>query len=333
MHRWLLFAMLLWGAVCCSGTPPSAAAIHVGRVLDSSRDSPLVRGVALGDAGVGSQRQADVARAMAAVCAQLTDTRGPGCHLALYLGDNFYPDGVETESDSLFQSHFEQVYGDLALPFWVVLGNHDHGSTSLQRGRGDAQVAYARHSEKWQMPARYYSFDAGPVRFLALDTTSLMLGSLWGDDGQREWLANISTRDDDVPAVIAFGHHPYVSAGRHGMAGNFEGVGWLPIVGGRRLKDSFDEVLCGKVDLYLSGHDHNLQSLTAPCGVSQVVSGAGAKTTPLVHRDALPLRFASDRDEGFVWFQADEQEILLRFFDYKGGELFRETIPLSPRSQ
>ena len=49
-------------------------------------------------------------------------------------------------------------------------------------------------------------------------------------------------------------------------------------------EDFLQKVVCDKVDLYISGHDHSLQDLNAvdECGKTQfIVSGAAAKTTKL----------------------------------------------------
>ena len=42
-----------------------------------------------------------------------------------------------------------------------------------------------------------------------------------------------------------------------------------------------DDYVCGDIDVYFSGHDHNRQWLEPTCGTDFIVSGAGAKTTDL----------------------------------------------------
>ena len=56
---------------------------------------------------------------MAKVC------EASGCDLVLLLGDNFYPSGVLSVDDLQFKTKFEEVYGNIKIPFFVVLGNHD----------------------------------------------------------------------------------------------------------------------------------------------------------------------------------------------------------------
>ena len=86
---------------------------------------------------------------------------------------------------------------------------------------------------------------------------------------------------------------------------------------GEAVKDFFDDHICGRVDLYLAGHDHSRQDLHATCGTEFVVSGAGAKTTDLEDRN--PVHFESDL-EGFLMVEATQNELRLFFFDEAGTQ-------------
>ena len=56
-----------------------------------------------------------------------------------------------------------------------------------------------------------------------------------------------------------------------------------------------EESVCGKIDVYFCGHDHNRQWFQPTCGTEFVVSGAAAKNTDLEGRyaDLLRGRFAA----------------------------------------
>jgi tartrate-resistant acid phosphatase type 5 len=71
-----------------------------------------------------------------------------------------------------------------------------------------------------------------------------------------EWVQTIG--QTAAPWRIAVGHHPYLSNGPHGNAGSFKDL-WLVNWRGEQFKAFFDGHVLGNVDLYLSGHDHNLQ--------------------------------------------------------------------------
>jgi hypothetical protein len=75
-----------------------------------------------------SQVQLDNANAMAGLAASLEPAARPP-RLALLMGDNFYTTGVESVSSPRFKHTFEDVFSQpifRALPFYTILGNHDH---------------------------------------------------------------------------------------------------------------------------------------------------------------------------------------------------------------
>jgi tartrate-resistant acid phosphatase type 5 len=294
---------------CADPAPPAPAP-------GGGEGGEVVRFVAFGDAGEGNATQREVARAAAQVCA------ARGCDFVLYLGDNLYHDGAEGPDDPQFQEKFEGPNAPLELPFYVVVGNHDYGPWTVERDRAQAQLAYAARSEKWVMPSLYYRFQFGDVAFYALDTNALYSGWALGWAGaQEEWLA-AALAQETAPWTVVFGHHPWRSNGRHGDAGSYEGVPLL----GAWLEGVFEDRLCGRADLYLSGHDHNRQWLAPECGVELVVSGAGAKVTPLVRRGPTPTLWEDDQSAGFAWFEIDGDRLYGAFYDQEGAPGFERTV-------
>jgi tartrate-resistant acid phosphatase type 5 len=286
--------------------------------------------IAFGDAGTGGERQAAVGRAMARVCADR------GCDFALELGDNFYPNGAHSADDPQFQSAFEKPYELFNLPVYVVLGNHDNGSAGGEgnnNARGDFQVQY--HSPKWKMPARYYNF-ALPVEssepfaeFFALDSSPLAPYLLDPDPNwapaaygaqQLAWLQQ-RTQASKASWKIAFAHHPYVSNGLHGDAGNYEThPGDTPAARGEQWKTLIDQGVCANhVDLYLAGHDHDLEWLkpVPGCGNTQfIVSGAAApdelRSFVADHHDAV--YWHADQAAGFFWIKLEQNRMTVAAF-------------------
>ena len=114
--------------------------------------------IALGDTGTGNNDQFEVSQGMAKVCEE------SGCDLVLLLGDNFYPSGVVSVDDQQFKTKFEEVYGNIKIPFFVVLGNHDVKLDAL------SQVIYSLMSSTWRMPNYEYSFKTEEVRLFGLNT-------------------------------------------------------------------------------------------------------------------------------------------------------------------
>jgi len=280
--------------------------------------SAVTRFVALGDAGEGNIEQYQVGIAMSNVCAK------NGCDFALYLGDNFYNNGVDNVLDPQFSSKFELPYAQLDFPFYVALGNHDYGASGLEFWKTWYEIGYTNQSptHKWQLPSAYYKFSKQDVDFFVIDSQSSFLN--WMYDEQQNWLQQ-SLAGSNAKWKIVVAHHPYVSNGQHGNAGNYEGCSYsfCKVFNGYKIKQLVDTTVCGKADFYFSGHDHNMQWLKPRCGTNFVVSGAGAKTTALVHRDNNPVYWESDSQAGFMWVEIDGPTMTGVFYDLYGNELYR----------
>lgn len=292
-----------------------------GSTEPTAAAAPTVQFVAFGDAGTGSARQIALGRAMAQVCADR------GCDMALELGDNFYPNGVNSADDPQFQTAFEKPYELLNVPVYVVLGNHDNSSVGGEgnnNARGNFQLQYK--STKWRMPARYYNFgvpldSSDPfAEFFALDSNPLTSYAADPDPQwepkayaakQLAWLQQ-KVQASRAPWKIAFAHHPYVSNGMHGNAGQYDGnkPGDAATAAGTEWKALLDKGVCEqKIDLYLAGHDHNLEWLkpVAECGRTQfIVSGAAApEKARKFGKGNNPTYWRVDRSAGFFWVRLE----------------------------
>lgn len=271
--------------------------------------------------------QHKIAQVMKTVC----ESKG-GCEFALYLGDNIYDTGVSGVDDTQFNTKFEEPYTIVPFRFYVVLGNHDYGGggAGFEFWKAQAQVDYSQVSTKWTMPDRYYAFhapaDVGPtdsptVDFLGLDTNNVM----WtGDSAQQVWLdqeLNAST----AHWKVGYGHHPYISNGQHGNAGNYEGIPFIPVTSGANVKDFMDDSVCNKLDVYISGHDHNRQWLEPKCGTEFIVSGTAAKTTGLVGR-GTPTFYENDALGGFLLVEMTATTFTGTFYDENGLLEFTRTV-------
>lgn len=278
--------------------------LEVGAPDADVAEPGVLRLAAVGDAGEANASSRKVAGVLGEVCA------ARGCDLVLWLGDNLYYRGMDSPEDPRMDEVWA-TWDALDLPFYGVLGNHDYGH-GRDRARAAHQLAWAAHQPDLTMPGPVYRFSAGPADLWALDTNLVF----WhGEEAQAAWL------DETLPDSgdrwrVAFGHHPYVSDGEHGNAGQYEGHGGLPIASGRTLERLFEGHLCGRVDLYLSGHEHNRQWHEV-CGTEWIVSGAGSRTTPIVDRGNDP-RFAR-AEEGLVWVELSPAGMQVAFYDEVGG--------------
>ncbi|MDP6932969.1 MAG: hypothetical protein QGG40_08620, partial [Myxococcota bacterium] len=163
-----------------------------------------------------------------------------------------------------------------------------------------------------------------------LDTNAAMwsdviLSDFYGTgEEQLSWLSS-EVSSSTATWKVAYGHHPYRSNGQHGNAGDYEGYSWIPVASGESVSEFMDDGLCGQVDLYLCGHDHNRQWLEPVCGVELMVSGAAAKTTDLEGRGNATF-FEDDQTEGFVWVELRDEELTGEFYDSSGTLDFEQTV-------
>lgn len=351
-------------------------AVQTAFVRPNTAEPESVNFIILGDTGTGDNNQKLVSEAAKRIC----DLHK--CDFALLLGDNIYEYGPNGPSDPQFQDKFENPYSDFDIPFFLVQGNHDNswvlpGDGGLnKRGSYEVQYANSGKSKKFRMPARYYNFafpqdsEVPLVEFFALDTNSLAHSisdlTMNLDEynlEQQLWLTE-AIEKSKAQWKFAMGHHPYVSNGIHGNAGNYDENSpvWEKVdeavkllqkapdkfnkarkpasklidrvlfkeeeltfmdkksklmlqtalqrddhskntkaitsyvsdwVRGRYYQEFFETHVCGKVDAFLSGHDHNLQWLKPmdKCdpSMSFILSGAGAKLEHLQDENRNPV--------------------------------------------
>lgn len=211
----------------------------------------------LGDYGTGGSLQKKVARTMNARAA------GKGKPLAMVsTGDNIYPGGVTSATDSQWDSKFRTIYAldQLEKLSWIaVLGNHDY------RGSVNAQVEYSKLNARWIMPATYF-VQACPgaetlLTFFCLDTQAI-LQKREGWQLQLQWLKEQVKKSTSTWKVVV-GHHPLRSYG------HYQDQRFML----EHIKPILDEY---GVAAYLCGHDHDLQIIQHPDdGFTCIVSGGG----------------------------------------------------------
>jgi hypothetical protein len=276
--------------------------------------------------------------------AELCATRG--CDFALLLGDNIYDSGVDSVTDTQWIEKFEAPYESVSpsVPFYAVLGNHDYGGDlfGIKTGgmgnefdKGPIEVEYSDYSDRWKMPATFYTLKVGNVGFIMLDTNSLMWNDTQNGD-QEAWYPQAVAELSDMDWVIAVGHHPYLSNGTHGNAGAYESIevadieidNPVPLLNGDNIKAFFDDFVCGTIDMYVSGHDHNRQWIDEPnalCGAPLIVSGAGAKTKSMPGHGNTTLFEDADK-AGFAYVVIEGNDLTLQFIDQNGTVDFEQAL-------
>lgn len=319
----LLCALTAWSCpkpATPARTVDAGSAALVGTVPET--DAGVVRFVATGDTGKGNPGQYQVGAAIGTWCA------ANGCDFVVLLGDNFYPNGIASNDDPQWQTAFVEPYKTVDAPFYAVLGNHDCGGdgAGTDLPRGDNELAYAAVNPKWRMPARHYKWRLGEVEFFVADTNRSMFSV---DDDARtafgKWLPESTAK-----WKLVFAHHPYESNGMHGNAGSYDELPFVPIANGAGVKSFHEDHVCGQADFLFTGHDHSLQWLESTCSrppattkTQLIVSGAGAKTTPLPGK--APNHYQSDK-LGFVYVVVRGNTLTASFHDEQGVMQFTRTV-------
>lgn len=239
-----------------------------------------VRFIAFGDSGVGSTAQTQLAARMSA------DT----FDLAVHTGDVAYGSAnlVGGASYTQYDNWLFGVYSWMrSRPLFPSIGNHDDEIGFAEAYRDvfvlpdqAATTGYADNAE------RFYSFDYGPVHFVALDTEHAFL-----DAGRRQ--AQLAWLDADLAAttqpwrVVYFHRSPYSSGTEHGSALDVRQA-FAPIFERRH------------VNLVLSGHDHDYERskpwrefVSTGTPVTYIVTGGGGAALYPVGTSAWTAKSAS----------------------------------------
>jgi acid phosphatase len=272
-------------------------------------DEPGLSFLVIGDWGRGSTAQ----KRLAAAFGRTADV--VRARFVISTGDNFYPAGVTSVEDAQWKTSFEDMYDapSLMIPWYPVLGNHDH------KGNVGAQMAYTQRSSRWRMSGAYYKLaevlaDGSSAEFFFIDTTPILrhharwTGSFSIND-QIDWLGR-ELAGSTARWKFVVGHHP-VYSGEFGKASQAL-IDWLvPLLERHR------------VQVYLNGHSHTLEHIVVR-GVHYLTSGAGAK--PGNASAVAGTRFVRGQQLGFLVVRLLPNTMDVEFCDDVGNSLYRARI-------
>jgi hypothetical protein len=222
----------------------------------------------------------------------------------VFLGDNFYPSHADERIAPVLERQLAVLPARERVHF--VAGNHDWHDRGFRASRRFAteRVAAlaAAAGAQWQPPPG----DLGPVaiapahglyRVLAIDSERWRIAASQcarrGADCEarsaaEQRLAAALDCPGCAPAVVV-AHHPLRTVGEHGGCE----ASWLRRhlqVGGQDLHTAAYQAYLASLGralaahpplLYAAGHDHSLQLALDSAAVPHVVSGAGAKRSPV----------------------------------------------------
>jgi tartrate-resistant acid phosphatase type 5 len=246
----------------------------------------------------------------------------------LLLGDNWYGELAGGVNSARWQTQFEQMYpvNDFPCPAYAVLGNHDY--QRWPESKVDAELEYARSGRnggaatRWTMPSRWYRFEfptKNPlITFLALDSNmpKESYKELFGRDftltpqqqaEQLAWFEAELKRPRTTPFLAVMAHHPVYSDGPHGDHPVLIRE-WDPLF--RKYQ----------VNLYLAGHDHDLQHLEFEGHPTSVfLSGGGGADLYTLKVEPSQRGPYAQKVYGFSHISVTTRQMTLRHLDQNGN--------------
>ena len=212
--------------------------------------------------------------------------------LVLNTGDNFYYCGIHNTSDSQISADYVELFGNIGLPWYNTLGNHDYGFNP------DAQLALNETIPTWIMDARYYHkrvvLDANEsvvLNIIVLDTNPC-IADYRGDDRAKwdpcsiqyptcapmegECMFHENIIQQDCKAQLDWFNATLSSIN----SGNSNNTEWVFVLGHHKADEidveDFQDILNSSgVHLYLNGHNHNLEHYSIDGQEKYMTTGAG----------------------------------------------------------
>ncbi|MBB6142517.1 putative MPP superfamily phosphohydrolase [Silvibacterium bohemicum] len=244
-----------------------------------------------------------------------------------FLGDNWYGPLEGGAQSPRWQTQFEDMYPASAFncPAYSVLGNHDYQVWPMSKV--DAELEYARSGKsRFTMPDRWYTFEfpaKNPlVTFIALDS-NVPHGDGITSHGrdftltaqqhaeQLAWLESELSKPRKTPYLVVIAHHPVYSDGPHGDHAIL-------------IRDWDPLFRKHGVQLYLAGHDHDLQHLEFEGHPTSffLSGGGGADLYNLKIQESARGPFAQ-KIYGFSQLSVTKEKMTLRHLD-SDGKLLHE---------
>jgi len=258
------------------------------------------------------------------------------------LGDNFYPKGVQTDTDPQWTKTYTNNFKDPAfdLTWYITLGNHDH----MPASGGQAEIDYYvnKRDNRWYLPNFYYTNvfslpNGQKLEIFFLDTILLCpqctINTLtdyvhegsytqpeldryieqlphWQRVAETEWQwLNTSLAASTADWTIACGHYPIYSGGEHGTQ--------ITLV--ERLEPLLQ---AASLDVYINGHDHTLQHLQNN-GLNFFVSGGG--TYRGYYTPQSQSLYGTAATNGFMTHTFNGNALTTNVIDQNGNQIYTYT--------
>ena len=305
MRSFRIFAAAIGVATAVTAAPPICTPYPINTNVLTLGNKDSLKLLVIGDTGNDSAPKSGALH-IAELAQAIRDSHiNPDA--LLLVGDNFYECGVTSVTDPHFAMYAPLL--QLGVPMFAVLGNHDYGDAGSEaqctNANPRAEVDFHDPANNWRMIDRNYVLRWPGLADVAMyDTTPVKNGC--GD--AQPILNNLQSSLAAMPAGewrIVAGHHGLFSSGEHGQSCRDAAV--MRRVVGPILQSR-------KVDLYISGHDHDGEISNLPRRPLFVVSGSGSRIRSQGAKMGNPsffLRFT------FALITIDHQTLKAQIYDIK----------------
>ena len=236
--------------------------------------------------------------------------------LVLNTGDNFYYCGNQNTSDPQISDDYVNLFGNLSLPWYNALGNHDYGFNPA------AQLELNQTIPQWIMDDRYYhrrvvlsntdsSTDSSiALNIIVLDTNPCV-NDYRGEDREKWDPCGTQYPTCSPVAGECMFHENIIEQDCKAQLDWFNATlsdiphnEWIFVIGHHKADEidaeDFQSILnSSRVHLYLNGHNHNLEHYSidgepkyiTTGAAGMVIIGNNGKTNVKLHDESTQFKY------------------------------------------
>ena len=277
----LLIPFLLYAVASASALPIDIAPKHAPHALHD------INIISLGDWGSASLGGYHLRNAENTAHAMTTYASEYNPKLVLNTGDNFYYCGIQNTSDPQISADYVDLFGNLSLPWYNALGNHDYGFNPA------AQLELNNTIPQWIMDDRYYhrrvilsnTDSTIALNIIVLDTNPC-INDYRGED-RSKWDPCGTQYPTCSPIVEECMFHENIIAQDcksqldwfNETLSSIPPNEWIFVIGHHKADEidaeDFQSILnSNRVHLYLNGHNHNLEHYSIDENPKYITTGA-----------------------------------------------------------
>jgi hypothetical protein len=324
----LLIPFLLYAAVSVAALPIEMLPRYTPPLStqDSTRDISIISLGDWGSAALGGYHLRNAENTARAMTTYVSDYNPK---LVLNTGDNFYYCGIQNISDPQISEDYVNMFGNISLPWYNALGNHDYGFNPA------AQLELNKTIPQWIMDDRYYhrrvvlsstdstidsKTDASiPLNIIVLDTNPCV-NDYRGED-RKKWdpcgtqyptcspIAEECMFHENIIAQDCKAQLDWFNATLSAIPPNE----WIFVIGHHKADEidaeDFQSILnSSRVHLYLNGHNHNLEQYSidgeskyiTTGAAGMVIIGNGGRTNVKLHDESTQFKYKKHQVKS-VW--------------------------------